>query len=208
MNTSKEYNKSNSSILLEDYTYFDETDEVWETHRNLPHITQKNVIYFVTFRLHDSIPKEKAKEIEDKRYLWIKMHHKPYSKDDYKEYCRLFSEKIEEILNSGYGSSLLKIRENAEIMENALKYFDKKKYILDEYIIMPNHVHVLVKPIEEYKLNEILHSWKSYSASMINKRMGLSGQLWMHESFDHIVRNEAALMYLRKYIRNNPKSKR
>jgi REP element-mobilizing transposase RayT len=207
MNTSEENSKSNSSILLEDYAYFDNDDEVWTTRRNLPHITQNNVIYFVTFRLHDSIPKDKAKDLEDRRKLWKIMHKEPYSKEDYKEYYRLFSDSIERLLNSGYGSSLLRIKENKEIVENTLKYFDRNKYILDEFIIMPNHVHVLIKPINDFALKEILHSWKSYSANMINKRMGLNGQLWMHESFDHIVRSEEALEFLREYIRNNPKKR-
>ena len=203
---SDENNKSNSSILLEDYAYFDKTDEVWITRRNLPHITQKNVIYFVTFRLHDSIPKAKAKDLEDRRKFWKNMHKEPYSKEEYREYCTLFSDRIEELLNSDFGSCLLKIHDNKEIVENTLKYFDRKKYMLDEFIVMPNHVHVLVKPILDFVLTEILHSWKSYTANLINKRMGLKGQLWMHESFDHIVRSEEALEFLREYIRNNQKN--
>lgn len=205
MNIPEENSKSNSSIMLEDYAYFDNYDDIWVTRRNLPHVTQNNVIYFVTFRLHDSIPKDKAKDLEDKRKLWKNIHHEPFTKEDYKEYFRLFSDRIEVILNSGYGSCLLRIKENKEILENALKYFDRNKYVLDEYIIMPNHVHVLVKPLRNFTLKEILHSWKSFSANMINKRMGLSGQLWMHESFDHIVRSEEALEFLREYIRNNPR---
>jgi len=204
----EENSKSNSSILLEDYAYFDKEDHVWITRRNLPHVTQNNVIYFVTFRLHDSIPKDKAKDLEDKRILWKNMHHEPYTKEDYNEYYRLFSDRIEDLLNSGYGSCLLQIKENKEIIENTLKYFDRKKYILDEYIIMPNHVHVLVKPINDFTLKEILHSWKSFTANMINKRMGLGSQLWMHESFDHIVRSEEALEFLKEYIKNNPKKRK
>ncbi len=70
---------------------------------------------------------------------------------------------------------------------------------------MPNHVHVLVTPINNYNLATILHSWKSYSASKINKRTGKTGQLWFHESYDHIVRNLKSFYYIREYIRNNPK---
>lgn len=69
---------------------------------------------------------------------------------------------------------------------------------------MPNHVHVLVKPLKEHKISDILHSWKSYTANQINKRESCSAQLWMHESYDHIVRNEDSLKYIRRYIKQNP----
>jgi REP element-mobilizing transposase RayT len=69
---------------------------------------------------------------------------------------------------------------------------------------MPNHVHVLVKPLEEHKISDILHSWKSYTANEINKRENRTGQLWMRESYDHIVRNEKSLNNIRRYINQNP----
>ena len=69
---------------------------------------------------------------------------------------------------------------------------------------MPNHVHALVKPLEEHKISDILHSWKSYTANEINKRESCSGELWMRESYNHIVRNEDSLNYIRRYINQNP----
>ena len=69
---------------------------------------------------------------------------------------------------------------------------------------MPNHVHALVKPLGEHKISDILHTWKSFTANQINKRESCSGQLWMHESYDHIVRNEESLKYIRRYINKNP----
>jgi len=72
---------------------------------------------------------------------------------------------------------------------------------------MSNHVHVLVKPLGNYSITDILHSWKSYTANEINKLLERKGQVWMHESYDHIVRNEKAFEAIRQYIRNNPKGK-
>ena len=54
-------------------------------------------------------------------------------------------------------------------------------------------------------LAEILHSWKSFNANELNRRLGRTGQLWQHESYDHIVRNEPAMHAIRRYIRDNPK---
>jgi valyl-tRNA synthetase len=69
---------------------------------------------------------------------------------------------------------------------------------------MPNHVHVIVTPREGYDLSEILHSWKSFSAHAINNLLGQKGQIWQHESYDHIIRNEQALFKIQEYIERNP----
>jgi REP element-mobilizing transposase RayT len=107
-------------------------------------------------------------------------------------------------LNAGNGSCALRDQENAAIVSDALRYFEGQRYDLDEYVVMPNHVHVLVKPRVGYGLANILHSWKSFTANRINRRIGLTGQLWQHESYDHIVRNEKAMIAIRSYIRENP----
>ncbi len=186
--------------------FFNPNDEIEIMQGNLPHWHQKEVFYHVTFRLKDSIPKEKVEELKNDRENWDEKRKGKdgFTTEEWKEYNRLFSVRVEEWLNAGYGSCLLKIKENAEIVASALKHFNDSQYILDEWVVMPNHVHVLVKPMGDHKLNDILHSWKSFTANKINKREGRSGKLWMRESYDHIVRNEEALNAIRHYIRQNP----
>ncbi len=69
----------------------------------------------------------------------------------------------------------------------ALAHFQATRYLLREWVIMPNHVHAVVTPLAGYELSDILHSWKSYSAHQINQQLGRTGQLWQKESFDHIL---------------------
>ncbi len=69
---------------------------------------------------------------------------------------------------------------------------------------MPNHVHAIVTPLKGNKLSDILSGWKSFSSRNINKLLGRKGQLWLHETYDHIVRNEKQLNAFKKYIRHNP----
>jgi REP element-mobilizing transposase RayT len=194
---------------LDTLTFFNPYDEIDIYHSsNLPHWQQKNVWYFVTFRLADSLPAETVEEIKKERELWLIKHRKnnnePFSIEELKEYYRLFSERVEKLLDDCLGSCVLRQEKIAKIVADALMYFNKKKYILDDWVIMPNHVHILVKPINEYTLTEITHSWKSFTANEINKVLGRSGQLWLHESYDHIVRNERAFYAIKNYIRNNP----
>jgi len=211
-----EYLKSTVSIPAQELnqmqvafeTFFNPHDEIQIHTGNLPHWQQKNVWYFVTFRLADSIPAEVVEQIKSEREIWLKNNKKDekgeYSKEQLKEYYRLFSDRIEGLLNDCRGSCVLKKTEIAKIMADALNHFDNKRYVLDEWVIMPNHVHILFKPLAENNLPDILHSWKSYTANEINKVTGNKGQLWMHESYDHIVRNEKALNGIRNYIRQNP----
>ncbi|HDP76213.1 MAG TPA: hypothetical protein ENN49_10200 [Bacteroidales bacterium] len=190
------------------HEFFNPNNEIQIHQGNLPHWQQENVWYFVTFRLADSIPTEVAEQIKVEREIWLKNNSKnpnsEYSKEQLKEYNRLFSDRVEKLLNDYHGSCILKNKEIANIVKNAIENFNNQRYLLDEWVIMPNHVHILVKPLAENKLSDILHSWKSFTANEINKALNKKGQVWMHESYDHIVRNERAFRAIRNYIRQNP----
>src|SRR5207248_3990162 len=79
-----------------------------------------------------------------------------------------------------------------------------ERYWLGHFVVMPNHVHLLVRPIMEHGLSHILHTWKTFTARKINLLIGEKGQLWQHESFDHIVRDEHQLEKFSDYIETNP----
>ena len=64
-----------------------------------------------------------------------------------------------------------------KIVENALRHFDGNRYALDEFAVASNHVHVLVTPLGEHDLSEILHSWKSFTAHEILKVRAASRRL-------------------------------
>ncbi len=66
----------------------------------------------------------------------------------------------------------------------SLRHFDSERYMLDDFVVMPNHVHAIVKPVGDHALSEILHSWKSFSANAVNRALGQDGAVWMEESFD------------------------
>lgn len=190
------------------WEYFDPLSEI-DIRRggDLPHWEQGSVWYFVTFRLTDALPRAVVEEIQQQRDQWRRTHDfKKLSVEDRAEYHRLFSERYENLLNAGSGCCALGDPQNAEIVRGALRHFEGERYELDEFVVMPNHIHVLVKPLPGNGLAEVLHSWKSYTANQLNRRLGQKGQLWQHESFDHIVRNESAMDAIRRYIRENPKA--
>ncbi len=197
---------SNQKVITDDiFTAFDFGNELIITERKLPHWKQKNVTYFITFRLADSIPIKKLNEIKLKKANWEELHTKPYSDDEWSEYVTIYSEKIQEYLDAGIGSCVLRNYKNSKIVADALKYFDQEKYILDEWVVMPNHIHVIITPINGVDISKIVHSWKSFSALEINKNLDSNGTLWLKERHDHIIRNKKQLRAIRKYILENPK---
>jgi valyl-tRNA synthetase len=183
---------------------FDEFAEVDITRRNLPHWQQVGKTYFVTFRLADSIPASKLSALESERESWLRHNPEPWNDTQRRKYYERFSAKLDEWLDAGSGSCVLRDERAAEIVADALFHFDGERYDLGAWVVMPNHVHVVVAPREGYRLSEILHSWKSFTAHEINKLLNRSAPLWQHESYDHIIRNEQALFKIEEYIDRNP----
>ena len=160
--------------------------------RRLPHFTGDGLLQFVTFRLADSVPLkliEKWKALVDLT--------DPETAVNYRK-------KIERFLDRGYGACVLRQREISKMVSESLFFHNGKKYELVAWVIMPNHVHVLLLPLGTIPLEEIMHSIKSYTAHEANKLLDRTGQLWAHESFDRYIRNETHRRNVIRYIEMNP----
>jgi putative transposase len=186
------------------------------TQRKLPHWEQKGSTYFITFRLNDSIPKPKLIDWNQRRQQWLQSQGidpqtpsslLPEKLNDHQkyDYYQRFTKYYHDLLDRGLGKCELRNPENAKIVADALLFFDGDHYNMGDFIIMPNHVHLLVTPAAEYTLSQLLKSWKNFTALKINHRTQQSGKLWRAESYDHIVRNEQQLLRIQKYIEENPK---
>jgi REP element-mobilizing transposase RayT len=77
-------------------------------------------------------------------------------------------------------------------------------YTLIAAIVMPDHVHLLLTPKEEYNLSRIIRGIKGASARQLNLKMGTSGSIWQDESFDRIIRDQNELNEKMNYMLNNP----
>ena len=112
--------------------------------------------------------------------------------------------KIDRYEDAGHGSCVLRDARAAAIVENAFLYFDRQRYGLVAWCVMPNHVHVMTEMYEGFTLSNILHSWKSFTATEINKLLKSRGQLWLEEYHDRYIRNERHFHAMLSYIENNP----
>ena len=171
--------------------------------RPLPHVVQDAVIYFVTFRLADSIPRIKLAQWQHELDRWLAMNPLPHTPAQHDEYAELGYRRIERWLDRGEGSCLLASQIVQRQLADCILLRDGVDHLLGDYTIMPNHVHALVQPLPGKPLKSILEGWRSSSTHQINKLCRRRGQLWQQDGFDHIVRNDHALARIRCYIRDN-----
>jgi putative DNA methylase len=168
------------------------SDLGWYDRGYIPHFEGGEIPQFLTFRLYDSMPQEILAKWRDELEL-------------NEEQDRIvFRKRIEKYLDQGYGQCFLRDERVAKMVQDALLFHHGKKYRLTSWVVMPNHLHLLMKPFEKIELKEIAHSIKSYTAQEANKILKRNGQFWQHEPFDRYVRNRDHFVNVIEYIENNP----
>jgi REP element-mobilizing transposase RayT len=199
-----------------DFEFYDKSQDVRITHGHLPHWFQPGVTYFVTFRTEDSVPQDLVRTWYRDRDFWLRRHNiDPRSKgwkaqlrasaDLEREYHRRFTSKFMEYLDRGLGECPLRDSQLAGIVAGSLAHFDGERYHLGDYVVMPNHVHVLVCLLGTTEIEKLCKSWKHFTATQINRLLGRDGRFWQEESFDHLVRGPDQFELFQRYIAENPR---
>jgi putative transposase len=174
--------------------------------RHLPHWRQAGATYFVTFRLADALPESKLRELRLLRLQWEREHSKPRTSAQWDAIWRDTFRKVDRWLDEGAGSCRLRNEQASSVVASTLIYFHDKRYELGCSVVMPNHVHVVVRPFDanQEALTRITHSWKRHTAKEINQLFEDDGRLWQDESFDRTIRDEEHLWRTIQYIGRNP----
>jgi len=162
-------------------------NRVSEHRRRLPHIYPQGKLLFVTWHLHGSLPHHlyppKAKLNAGQAFGWM---------DRYLDTTRdgpkfLAQEKIAALVHA-----------SIHFGARHLNHYD-----LDAYVIMANHVHLLILP--KVAPSRVMQTLKGYTAREANKFLGRTGQrFWQAESYDRWVRDVVEVQRIRSYIENNP----
>jgi len=162
--------------------------------RNLPHLYFSEGQYFITYRLVNSIPKEKLLSIRLTPNEW-----------DFEKFSILLS-KYDALMESGeYGIDYLMKEELAEICKFTLHFADGTEYKLICFCIMPNHIYVIFELLPGNKsISKIMQSIKGISAIKCNSILNRQGKFWQDESFDRLIRDEKELFFIIRYILLNP----
>jgi len=188
--------------------------------RRLPHWSQAGALCFLTWRTVDSLPKDGLDRWFADRARWLVSHgiqpddpqwRNRLERLDFKlvrDFLDAFWNRWHDALDAGHGACVLRRSELSALVADSLMHFDGDRYEVLDYVVMPNHVHLLAVFPDEAAMLTQCESWKHYTAVQINRRLGQRGRFWQADGFDHLVRTEAQFEYLRKYIRDNPQRAR
>jgi REP element-mobilizing transposase RayT len=165
------------------------THRGWHSRGYLPHFDGSDVIQSITYRLHDALPVEVVEALKQ---------------DDRLQDDATKRQQLETLLDAGYGACYLREEHIATLVEENWKHFDNQRYRLLAWVVMPNHVHVLIRILEGFPLDRIIKSWKSYTALEANKLLNRNGRFWYPDYFDRFIRDQNHFGAVVRYIHNNP----
>jgi REP element-mobilizing transposase RayT len=165
----------------------------WHNRGYLPHFDGGEVCQFITFHLGDALPQKVIKSWK------LQLAHEKDEKAKIEFYRR-----IENYLDKGCGNCYLKEENIAGCVQESLLRFHAVRYKLIAWVIMPNHIHLLLKPINNHSLSEIVQKFKSFTAHEANKMLRRTGKFWQEDYFDRYIRSREHYEKTVKYIENNP----
>ncbi len=162
----------------------------------------------MVFRLAGTLPREVLLQFKAARETILRQAlaaKRPLTWHEQEELFRWYSSQVDAYLDAGHGKCWLRRPDIADLVADALRFFVDVRYELRAWVVMPNHVHVVVHPLPGWTLSEILKNWKGYTAREANKLLHLTGQqFWQTESFDHLVRDDEDMHRCCRYTTMNP----
>jgi len=157
--------------------------------RNLPHWHPPDTQLFLTWRLAGSLPS---------KCDWMSPSR------NYKEGHK-FAIMDRELERCAYGPVWLQEARIAQMVLDTLHHGEQDRdfYRLRAYVVMPNHVHLLLQPLTTVS---VITRWlKGSTARRANQLLCRTGRpFWQDESYDHWVRDNSELQKIVRHIEQNP----
>jgi putative transposase len=196
--------------------FFDPSQDVSVVERRLPHRSQAGTVCWITWRTWDSIPMPVLESwlaerrqflqrlgIDDATEGWRgRIRSLPAAIQT--EFHRTIFNKWNDQRDLRHGACALRRPELASIVAESLHRFDADRYDLTDFVVMPNHVHLLAAFPDEDAMLDQCESWKHFTATRMNRTLERKGRFWQQDGFDHLVRSAEAFAYFRRYIAENP----
>jgi len=159
----------------------------WYGRGYLPHCDPGDVTQMITYRLADALPRElvraKLRGVAERSVRRA---------------------ATDQLLDAGYGSGLLRQPAVARCVIENWRRFDRQRYRLHAWVVMPSHVHLVIDVVQGHPLSEIIHSWKSYTSHEIRRWTGCGGRIWQPEYWDRFIRDDLHFVRAVDYIDQNP----
>ena len=190
--------------------------------RKLPHWQPEGAMYFITFRLANSLPAQVIWDLEEQRererqairlrFSGARLQDELYKLD--KKYFGHFDSWLDRCVEES--PRWLAEEKVVQIVADELHTLDNERYRLIAYCLMSNHGHVVIDTAEHsfkpthigvtasYPLADTLKLLKGRTARYCNQALGRSGKFWHHESYDHVIRDQGEYERIVWYVLNNP----
>ena len=187
----------------------DHLTEGFHSRDHLPHLKREGASYFVTFRLAGTLPANVLQKLKQEREQILQRAQtaqRPLTWQEQEDLFHCYSARVDTYLDAGHGDCFLRQPEIARFVTGALRFFDGQRYELRAWVVMPNHVHVVVWPRPPQTLSQVLHSWKSFTSKQANKALARTGEFWQTETYDHLIRDDDDHARCVAYTLSNPVS--
>ena len=174
----------------------------------LPHLKHEGTSYFVTFRLNGTLPKDVLLRFKVEREAITAQAlaaKRPLTWHEQDELFRWYSVRVDKYLDAGHGDCWLARPEIADLVAGAMQFHFGERFDLHAWVVMPNHVHAVLRPKPDWTFSKMLKSWKGFTAREANRLLKRTGTtFWQVESFDHLVRDDDDLHRCCYYTTMNP----
>lgn len=183
----------------------------WYHRGYLPHRDDPELLQMVTYHLADSLPKDGVER------LYQEIQSLPPEKQDIHR-----RKQVEAWVDAGHGSCILRNPKIAALVIENWRRYTKDSYDLISWVVMPNHVHVLIRMNQGVSLAKIVQRWKGFTGKKINEftgnaerplgteegkakqTLGVPGRVWHREYWDRYIRDERHFRKAVEYIHQNP----
>lgn len=175
----------------------------WYSRGYLPHCDHPGLLQAITYHLADSLPATAVARIEAELSLLPSDRQDPERRRRHDAW-----------LDAGHGSCVLSEPALAACIVDTWHHFARVRYDLIAWVVMPNHVHLLIRTYPGTTLGKIVQSWKSYTGRRIHQHLRSrtdcppEGQetdgVWMRDYWDRYIRNEEHFHTAIRYIHQNP----
>jgi menaquinone-specific isochorismate synthase len=174
---------------------------------HLPHWDVPGGTYFITYGLRDALPALVVERLRQQRrdleYAIARDAAGPTVGERWRIERTMIVE-AEKHLDRSEGNCWLRHPALAAVVAETFQLFDGARYQLLAWVVMPNHVHTVVRLLSGWTIDRVLHSWKSYTSKKCNGALGRTGPFWQEEYFDRSIRDRKHLERTMTYVERNP----
>lgn len=101
--------------------------------------------------------------------------------------------------------SIFQTEQMAALLIDVLEENRKRgRFLLHEFVIMPDHVHAILTPAFEIPLERAVQFIKGGFSFRAKKELGFMGEIWQASFTNHRISNAADYAAHRNYIHDNP----